>query len=166
MANDTFAFRLRHARWFHLQQLYRRNSIRFVLSFLIATFAVTVLAFCVLLTSYVFGLTSASKGPTLAGVHLFLAFLITFGVGPTLWLIVHTYRPKLDFYADSIYVHDWSQSRSVAHANVGPICVSTNGSGSSISIPNLGIDDLTIDRPADAVANEIKTLGLDVTRGD
>ncbi|TWU10278.1 hypothetical protein Pla52o_57340 [Novipirellula galeiformis] len=164
MSDDSLAFRLRHARRFHLQRLYHRNSTRFVITLLIATFAITLLALCAAFTFYAFGLTSESNGAGLAGGRLLGAFVVTFGAGPALWLIVHTYRPKLDFYAGSIYVNDWSQSRSVAHADVGEIRVSSNGNGASISIPNLGIDDLSIDRPVGDVADQIEALGLCVTR--
>ncbi len=40
MADDSPAFRLRHARHFHLQRLYHRNRARFVITLLIATLAI------------------------------------------------------------------------------------------------------------------------------
>lgn len=160
MSGQPYIFRLRHARWFHLQRLFERNPIRTSVSLFIATFALFAMSICFIGIAVLVGATSEIREPSLTGARLVIAYAVTFGVGPSLWTIAHTYRPQLDFYADSIYIHDWSRSRSVTHADVDRVTVTTNGRGSTVAVPSLGIEDLTVDRPASILADEIVALGL------
>lgn len=164
MSGQTFIFRLRHARWFHLQRLFERHPVRTSVSLFIATFALFGISICFIGIAFLLGATSEAREPVLTGSRLVIAYVVTFGVGPSLWMIAHTYRPKLDFYSDSIYIHDWSRSRSVMHADVDRISVITNGRGSTVAVPSLGIEDLSVDRPAAILADEIDALGLRVDR--